>query len=73
MPDNIYIYIYIVLIMLILYACMHIHIYIYTYTYTFPSKGIGGFVHLCIDIQRLTAHIIFKSQVHLLRLPDHFV
>ena len=58
--------------MLILYACMHTYIHIHMYIYTFKSKGIGGFVHLCIDIQRLTAHI-FKSQVHLLRLPDHFV
>ena len=70
MPDNIYI----VLILLILHACMHAYIYTYThaYIYTFPSKGIGGFVHVCIDIQRLTAHM-FKSQVNLLRLPDHFV
>ena len=37
MPDNIYI----VLILLILHA--------YIYIYTFPSKGIGGFVYLCID------------------------
>ena len=35
-----------------MHTYIHIHMYIY---YTFPSKGIGGFVHLCIDILEIHA------------------
>ena len=34
---------------------MHTYIHIHMYIYTFPSKGIGGFVHLCIDILEIYA------------------
>ena len=56
-------------------TCMHIHIYTYTCIYI-PSLARAGnrplCTLICIDIQRLTAHM-FKSQVNLFHLPDHFV